>query len=150
VLVGPRDATVFTELYHELPPIGGHEALLAKWLRIRAVRAEVLKHIEVMREAGRLGSSLQAEIDVHASGDRHAILATLGDELRFVTITSRASLHRVDQEAAQRIEVAASAHVKCERCWHYRSDVGADPVHPTLCGRCVSNLFGAGEAREFA
>ena len=104
----------------------------------------------ITREAGKLGSSLQAEIDVYATGDRYALLATLGDELRFVTITSRATLHRVDQESSQQIEVAASARAKCERCWHYRSDVGVDPAHPTICGRCVTNLFGAGEAREFA
>jgi isoleucyl-tRNA synthetase len=145
-----RDATIFTELYHELPPVSGHEALLAKWSRIRDVRSEALKSIEVMREAGRLGSSLQAEIDVHTSGDRYTMLATLGDELRFVTITSRAMLHRVDDESSQRIEVAPSAHAKCERCWHYRADVGADPAHPEICGRCVTNLFGAGEARQFA
>ena len=150
VFVGNPDATIFTELYHELPPVAGHEALLAKWSRIRAVRAEALKNIEVMRETGRLGSSLQAEIDVRASGDRYAVLATLGDELRFVTITSRATLQRVDDESSQRIEVTPSAHAKCERCWHYRADVGVDPAHPTICGRCVSNLFGAGEAREFA
>jgi isoleucyl-tRNA synthetase len=150
VFVRNPDATIFTELYHELPPVAGHEALLAKWSRIRAVRAEALKNIEVMRETGRLGSSLQAEIDVYASGDRYAMLATLGDELRFVTITSRATLHRVDDESSQRIEVIPSAHAKCERCWHYRADVGVDPRHPTICGRCVSNLFGAGEAREFA
>jgi isoleucyl-tRNA synthetase len=150
VFARDRSATIFTELYHELPPVSGHEALLAKWSRIRTLRAEVLKNIEVMREAGRLGSSLQAEIDVHATGERYAMLATLGDELRFVTITSRATLHRVEDESAQRIEVVPSTHAKCERCWHYRADIGVDPRHPTICGRCVSNLFGAGEAREFA
>jgi len=114
------------------------------------LRGEALKNIEVMREAGRLGSSLQAEIDVYATGERHAMLATLCDELRFVTITSRTTLHRVDDESAQRIEVTPSTHAKCDRCWHYRADVGIDPAHPTICGRCVSNLFAAGEAREFA
>jgi isoleucyl-tRNA synthetase len=150
VFVRNGDATIFTQLYHELPPVTGAEALLARWSRIRAVRAEALKSIEVMREADRLGSSLQAEIDVYAAGERHATLATLGDELKFVTITSRASLHPVADEAAQRIDVVASVHAKCERCWHYRADVGADPAHPGICGRCVSNLFGTGEAREFA
>jgi isoleucyl-tRNA synthetase len=150
VFVRDREATIFTELYHELPPVAGHEALLSKWARIREWRVDLLKQIEVMREAGRLGSSLQAEIDVYASGDRYAMLATLGDELRFVTITSRATLHRVDQESAHRIEVVPSAHVKCERCWHYRPDVGIDPGHPGICGRCVGNLFGPGEPREFA
>jgi isoleucyl-tRNA synthetase len=150
VFVRNSDATIFTELYHELPPVPGHEALLAKWSRIRSLRAEVLKSIEVMREAGRLGSSLQAEIDVFATGERHAMLATLGDELRFVTITSRATLHRADDESAQHIEVVPSTHAKCERCWHYRADVGVDSQHPTICGRCVSNLFGTAQAREFA
>ena len=150
VLVRNDQATIFTQLYHELPPVAGHEALLAKWARIRAARTDVLKSIEVMRESGRLGSSLQAEIDVYAAGERHAALATLGEELRFVTITSRATLHRVQQESEQRVEVAASAHQKCERCWHYRDDVGVDAAHPTICGRCVSNLFGPGELRGFA
>jgi isoleucyl-tRNA synthetase len=150
VFVRDRNATIFTGLYHELPLVPGHEALLAKWSGIRAVRPEMLKNIEVMREAGRLGSSLQAEIDVYASGERYAMLATLDDELRFVTITSRATLHRVDDESSQRVEVVPSAHSKCERCWHYRADVGIDPGHPGICGRCVSNLFGSGETREFA
>jgi isoleucyl-tRNA synthetase len=150
VFIRDNSATLFTELYHELPPVAGHEALLAKWSRIRAVRAEALKNIEVMREAGRLGSSLQADVDVYAAGDRHALLATLGDELKFVTITSRATLHAAAEESSQRIEVATSPHVKCERCWHYEPGVGSDPAHPTLCARCVGNLFGAGETREYA
>jgi isoleucyl-tRNA synthetase len=150
VFVGKSGATIFTELYHELPPVTGHEALLAKWAGIRAVRSEALKPIEVMREAGRVGSSLQAEIDVYATAERYQMLATLGDELRFAMITSRATLHRADDEASQRIEVAVSAHGKCARCWHYRADLGADPAHPTICGRCAGNLFGSGEVREFA
>jgi isoleucyl-tRNA synthetase len=87
---------------------------------------------------------------VYAAGDRHALLATLGEELKFVTITSRAALHEVAESASQRIAVATSALAKCERCWHYEADVGSDPAHPTLCARCVGNLFGPGETREFA
>jgi isoleucyl-tRNA synthetase len=142
--------TIFTEVYHELPGVAGHEALLAKWSRIRAVRAEVLKAIEAQREAGRVGSSLQAEVDLHLAGDRHALAATLGDDLRFVLITSRASLHRAASDAEEKILVTPSPHAKCSRCWHWRADVGADSEHPTLCGRCVANLFGAGEARSAA
>ena len=76
------------------------------------------------------------------------LLARLGDDLRLVFITSRADVHL--REGELEIKVAASGHVKCERCWHYRSDVGSDANHPTLCGRCVSNLFGNGEARRYA
>jgi isoleucyl-tRNA synthetase len=142
--------SIFIETYHELPPVAGHEALLAKWSSIRAIRAEVLKRIEALREAGKVGSSLQAEVDLHLHGERHALLATLGDELRFVTITSRATLHAAPSSASERIDVVPSPQRKCDRCWHWRSDVGHDAAHPTLCGRCVDNLFGAGETRKAA
>ncbi|MGE5337668.1 MAG: isoleucine--tRNA ligase [Gemmatimonadota bacterium] len=150
VFVRDANATIFTEVYHELPPVPGHEALLAKWTQIRAARAEVLKQIETLREAGQLGSSLQAEVDIHAAGERHALLATLGEDLRFVLITSRASLHRVAMTADEKISVTPTTQRKCDRCWHWRADVGAAADHLTLCGRCVSNLFGAGEARRAA
>ena len=142
--------TIFTEVYHELPGVAGHEALLAKWGRIRAVRADVLKAIEAQREAGKLGSSLQAELDLGLAGDRHALLGTLGDDLRFVMITSRATLHQAASEAEEKIAVSPSPHKKCDRCWHWRADVGQAAEHPTLCGRCADNLFGAGEARTAA
>jgi isoleucyl-tRNA synthetase len=142
--------TIFATVYHELPPVAGHEALLAKWAQIRAVRADVLKKIEALREAGKVGSSLQAEVDLHLYGERHAQLATLGDDLKFVLITSRATLHAAASPEAESITVTPSAHAKCERCWHWRADVGIDRGHPTLCGRCVSNLFGAGEPRTVA
>jgi isoleucyl-tRNA synthetase len=130
--------------------VAGHEALLAKWQTIRAIRASVQKEIEARREAGEVGSSLQAEIDLHLSGERHALLATLGEDLKFVTITSRATLHRVAAEADEKIVVAATTHKKCDRCWHWRADVGSHAEHPSLCGRCVSNLYGAGETRHVA
>jgi len=91
---------------------------------------------------------LQAEVDLTASGADYDLLATLGDDLRFVLIVSRATLHRGD--GALDIRVTPSAHAKCERCWHWRADVGADASHPDICGRCVSNLFGAGEPRTAA
>jgi isoleucyl-tRNA synthetase len=142
--------TIFASVYHELPPVPGHEALLAKWAQIRAIRADVLKRIEALREAGKVGSSLQAEVDLHLHGERHALLATLGDDLKYVTITSRATLHATASPEAEAVVVTPSGHAKCERCWHWRADVGAEPAHPTLCGRCVTNLFGAGEARMVA
>ena len=76
------------------------------------------------------------------------VLRSLDDDLRFVLIVSRATVHAGEGEL--RIEVSPTAHAKCERCWHWRGDVGHDPEHPTLCGRCTSNLFGSGEARRAA
>ena len=79
--------------------------------------------------------------------------AALGDDLRFVLITSAARLESAGDTADASeffVHVAPSTAAKCERCWHYRGDVGVDLAHPTICGRCTSNLYGAGEPREFA
>ncbi|OYX24784.1 MAG: isoleucine--tRNA ligase, partial [Hydrogenophilales bacterium 32-62-9] len=121
--------------------------LLDRWTRIRTVRAEVQKDLETVRAAGGIGSSLQAEITLHASPATHALLAPLGDDLRFVLITSQARLLASDSD---RIDVTPSAAKKCERCWHYRDDVDTHADHPGLCGRCVSNLTTAGEVRNHA
>jgi len=142
--------TIFTEVWSQLPAVEGEDALLGRWETIRAIRAEVMKRIEEQRAAGALGSSLQAEIEIHLTAERAAILRALGDDLRFVMITSAAHVVQVDHADEETVVVRSSAHLKCDRCWHWRSDVGADSGHPTICGRCVSNLFGAGEARTVA
>ena len=146
VLAPGRSVSIFTETYSE---VGRWEdaALLAKWSRIREIRDTVNKDIEAVRSAGGVGSSLQAEITISANADDHALLATLGDDLRFVTITSKAALAH---DESLKVDVLPSVARKCERCWHYRDDVGHDAAHPTICGRCTSNLFGAGEARRVA
>ncbi|MGG4774112.1 isoleucine--tRNA ligase [Paenalcaligenes sp. Me52] len=139
--------TIFTELFHTFPEMADNDALSQKWLRLRAIRADVMKHIEDLRSAGKIGSSLAAELDIYADATDYPILASLGEDLRFVMMVSRASLHQAD---AMRIEVSASEAEKCERCWHHREDVGSHTDHPTLCGRCVENLFGDGEPRHYA
>lgn len=136
--------------WHTLPALEDEAALLARWERIRATRAEVQKVLEALRSAGQIGSSLQAEVRVRAAGERFDALASLGADLHFVLITSRAELVRVADAADERIDAAPSPHAKCERCWHYRADVGAHAEHPTLCGRCHGNLFGDAEVRTHA
>jgi len=121
--------------------------LLGRWEKVRAIRAEVQKELEAVRVAGKIGSSLQAQVEIHGDGERHEVLSSLGDDLRFVLITSQA---KVIKNAEARIVVNASPHRKCERCWHYRADVGHDPAQPDICSRCTSNLFGAGEPRVHA
>ena len=145
-----KDETVFTHTWDEFPAADYSRELLARWAKIRAVRAEVQKKLEDARVAGKIGSSLQAEVEIRASGDKLALLRSLDDDLRFVLITSKALLTPVAAAEEEAVLVNASAHPKCERCWHYRDDVGADAAHPGLCGRCVSNLHGAGEARSHA
>ncbi|MFA7665306.1 MAG: isoleucine--tRNA ligase [Burkholderiaceae bacterium] len=140
--------TIFTRTWHRFEPLADADTLRAKWETIRAVRADVQRRLEDVRTAGAIGSSLQAEVTLRLGGERVDALASLGDDLRFVLIVSAASVERSDGE--DEIVVQPSPHTKCERCWHWRSDVGAQAGHPTLCGRCVDNLHGAGEAREFA
>ena len=142
-----EDSSVFLHTWHELPAQAGEADLLDRWTRIRAIRAEVQKELETVRVAGAIGSSLQAEVTLQASPDTQALLAPLGDDLRFVLITSQARIVAADTD---HVEVAPSAAKKCERCWHYRDDVDAHTDHPGLCGRCVSNLYGDGEARTHA
>ena len=122
-------------------------ALLARWSRLREIRDAVNKEIEALRAGGGVGSSLQAEITITAAAEDHALLASLGEDLKFIFITSAVTLAA---GGALGVEVRASAAVKCERCWHWRRDVGHDPAHPAICGRCTSNLYGAGEIRTVA
>jgi isoleucyl-tRNA synthetase len=151
ILNGGDSISVFEGAWHELPmPLEGNIGLSATWLTINSWRARVNKQLEEARSAGLIGSALAAEVDIFAAGEDYEILTRLGDDLRLVLITSRANVHRAGSAEQQRIDVAASSHEKCERCWHYRADVGSDAAHPTLCGRCVSNLYGDGEARRYA
>lgn len=142
--------TIFTEEFHVLPSIKDGAALITKWQRIREMRSDITKAIEHEREAGHVGSSLQAEIHIQASSPDAALLKSLGEDLKFITITSSATVEEKSDISEIVVSVKSSAHQKCGRCWHYRDDVGHDPQHPDLCGRCTTNLFGSGEERQVA
>lgn len=142
------DKSVFEDVWYALPAHGLTQANLDAWQLILDVRAQANKAIEEKRSAGLVGSSLQSELDIYADGATYDALAALADDLRFVLITSRATVHH--RAGVLDIQVVPSSHIKCDRCWHYRADVGADAEHQHICGRCVSNLFGSGEARSHA
>ncbi|ALK92877.1 isoleucine--tRNA ligase [Limnohabitans sp. 103DPR2] len=137
--------SIFMETFSDLGT--PNEALLAKWTRIREIRDQVNKDIEALRADGKVGASLQAAVTLQAGPEDHALLASLGKDLKFVFITSQLNLEAGDSLVAK---VAVSEDTKCDRCWHYAPDVGVNPAHPTLCGRCDSNLHGEGEKRLFA
>ncbi len=141
-----QSESIFTETFSDTSEWGDPK-LLDKWSFIRQVRDLVNKEIETVRTEGKVGSSLQAEIEIVANTTDYELLASLGDDLKFVTITSRAD---VVNGPELKITVKPSAARKCERCWHWRDDVGHEATHPTLCQRCTSNLFGAGERRTVA
>lgn len=130
------------------------------WATIFKVRDAVSKQLEILRGEKRIGSSLDATVTVYASGEAFTTLQKLGQELRFVFITSGAEVIEAES-APEGLEVVAdvsSAWVnaqvatdeKCTRCWHHQPDIGVDPAHPELCGRCVSNVAGDGEVRHYA
>ena len=137
--------SIFMETYSDLGT--PNEALLAKWTRIREIRDQVNKDIETLRADGKVGASLQASVNLQVGPEDHALLASLGNDLKFVFITSHIILEAGSEMLAK---VSVSQDTKCERCWHYAPDVGVNSAHPTLCGRCDSNLHGAGETRLFA
>ena len=159
-LPGERDNFVFTSVWYDgLKASSQGKFSNDDWLTILNVRDEVNRVLEAARKEDVIGATLQANVSIYASEELSAKLAALGDELRFVLLTSGVSVETVtaQPEGTQAteidglfIKVAATTAEKCERCWHYCDDVGANPAHPEICGRCVSNVDGDGEQRQFA
>ena len=153
-LPGERDDSVFLAVFEELPDA---QPPAIDWDALIDVRESVAKALEALRDEGTIGAALEATVTVYADGTLKSTLDALGDELRFVFITSEAaaaSLADAPADAAEgdgyKVVVGPSGHEKCIRCWHRRADVGSSAEHPEICGRCVSNLSGPGEQRAFA
>ena len=161
-LPGERAESVFLETWYEglftleEVPVAGMDR--AFWDGLLVVREGVGRELEKLRVAGDIGSSLDAVVDLYGSDEALAALTPLGDELRFVLITSAARLHTQTERPEDSVEISdglwlratASQAPKCVRCWHHRDDVGSHAGHPELCGRCVENVDGAGEQRRYA
>ncbi len=157
-LPGHRSASVLlTEWYEQFPVVPEDDFSVDYWPRLIEVRNEVNKAVEALRAAGELGSSLEAEVTIYASDEWYRDLLHLGDELRFVLITSSAEVKYFESLEGGlpvalpglALKVTASSYEKCERCWHRREEVG-QLDQPELCSRCVSNVFGDGEVRLYA
>ena len=160
---GDRGESVFFETWYELPAMPLSKGMgLDYWAQIIEVRDAVNKELERARTAGVIGSALNAEVGLYCGREILDKLNALEDELRFILITSDARTYLAGEPPAEAehytlssgdeiwISVSASPHEKCVRCWHHRDDVGKHAVHPELCGRCVENVDGEGEARRFA
>ncbi|MAA65191.1 MAG: isoleucine--tRNA ligase [Alteromonadaceae bacterium] len=160
-LPGERGESVFLEdWYTGLEPMAD-DALMGRefWSRIYGVKEAVNKCLEEARNRGDIKGSLSAEVTLFCESDLKADLESLGNELRFVLITSEARVASIsaagdDAETSAyeglRVGVKVTENAKCDRCWHHRSDVGRHEAHPLLCGRCIENIDGGGEARAFA
>jgi len=157
-LPGDRKASVFGQTWYSLP---GTDETSVDWPRLAAVRESVKKVLEDLRIGGQIGSGLNAEVELYADAALAAALTAVGEELRFWFITSAATLQpaaarppeaveaRLDNGETLWIKALPSAHAKCERCWHQRADVGSHAAHPTLCSRCIANVDGPGEPRQY-
>lgn len=150
---------VFTGVWYEaLNNVPAGQVDDAFWQQLLLVRDEVNRVIESVRKEGKIGASLQAEVTLFAQGELADTLKRLADELRFVLITSTAKVETgaapadaiATAIAGLAVQVHTSTAAKCDRCWHHRHDVGANPAHPLICLRCVSNVEGEGEPRIFA
>ena len=155
---GKREANVFVAEWFSLPELPKDSLSDDYWTLMAEVKTAVNKVMEEKRSEGAKGGSLGAEVTLYGDEKLQSELSKLGDELRFVLITSAATLQPLSAAqnadetdvAGLKVFVKATEQVKCERCWHHRADVGANPAHPTICLRCVVNVDGEGEAREFA
>ena len=163
-LPGEHSESVLLETWYDrLFALDENETMnMAFWQQIMQTRSAVSKQLEALRTDNKIGSSLDAEVSLYCNGSLQTSLQQLGDELRFVFITSEARVEHIDKAPADsistevgdklslNIEASSSEQPKCIRCWHHQSDVGSHAEHPELCGRCVENVAGDGEKRQFA
>ncbi len=155
---GERNESVFLNTWHSFPAGAERESAI-DWPAFIALKADVARQLERLRTAGQIGAPLDAEVTIYAPPEQAQRFAALGDELRFLLITSQAKVVATDTPPPDSvpghaenvwIEVKPSTQPKCVRCWHLRPDVGSDPRYPELCARCVVNIEGPGEERKYA
>ena len=159
-LPGAREESVLLATWWLLPEV--HPSKEIDWDAVIALKTDVARELERLRAAGQLGAPLEAGVDVYLDEVQHRRMAAIGDELRFVLITSSARLLPAGERPADAVPATTIAKTgawitvsvqnapKCARCWHRRPDIGVDPRHPEICARCVSNLDGPGETRHYA
>jgi len=159
-LPGERGKSVFLEAwYKSFPAKTASQERCDYWQQIVSIRDEVSKELEKLREAGEIGSSLDAEVELYCDEAQLTLLQKLEDELHFVLITSYATVYPFSESPDDavtteingiKIKVTVSSYEKCVRCWHHREDVGSHVKHPELCGRCIENVDAEGESRRYA
>ncbi|MBA6292439.1 isoleucine--tRNA ligase [Colwellia sp. MB3u-70] len=156
-----REEFVFTGVWFDGLPKTSTASVLNNdyWNELLLVRTEVNKALENARKEKQVGKALEAAVTLYATSELAEKLQQLGEELRFVLITSKAMVEIVESAPANTLAteveglwltVAPAQGVKCDRCWHVTEDIGQDEKHPELCGRCITNVEGDGEVRQFA
>lgn len=155
-----NQGSIFTQHWYEFPTASASAQISDEtWAAIAELKSEVNRAIETMRSANALGKSLEAEVIIYADAQLRDSLNVLGDELRFVLMTSKVTWQLSDQASAGalsgqnlpvKIDVVKTSAPKCVRCWHHCDDIGSHADHPELCGRCYTNVNSAGEVRTYA
>jgi isoleucyl-tRNA synthetase len=157
-LPGARAESVFHATWHSLPQAA---AAGVDWEALLQLRTDVTRELEKLRDTGAIGAPLDARVEVYCVPGELARFGALGEELRFLLITSDTRVHVAESAPADAVPAANTGRAgvwiratvdgdtKCVRCWQRRADVGADPRHAQLCSRCVSNIEGPGEQRKF-
>jgi len=160
-LPGERAESVLLDGWYSIPG-GVRPATEVDWGVLLKVREAVSRELEKLRKENHIGSGLAAEVAIYCDDKIRERLEVVGEELRFVLITSEATVHPLKERPDDAVEIEGfpagtlyvtagpSGHPKCIRCWHRRDDVGRNPDHPEICGRCVINVEGPGEERRFA
>jgi isoleucyl-tRNA synthetase len=159
-LPGDRPESVLLARWHELPevPLRDEDP---DWDLVHAIREDIGRELEALRNAGSIGSSLDAELVLFAAPDLAEKLRRPGEELRFLLLTSEARVEALEARPPDAIalqgfegrlyaQVLRTEQEKCGRCWHRRPDIGAHPEHPEICGRCAENITTDGEERRWA
>jgi isoleucyl-tRNA synthetase len=101
---------------------------LAEW------RDRILPELEKMRQAKAIGKALDAKIEIKVPGAQGPLAERNRETLRELVNVSALTASIGEEPAV----IGAKAHgEKCERCWHWETDVGSSPEHPTICARCV-------------
>ncbi len=158
---GDRTETIFIQTWYEQLTVLSDDAevSLSTWKKLSKIRVAVNKVIEEMRGRGELGGSLEAEVTLYMDQNLTSKLAVLSAELRFILITSKATIKAIEQKPENAVDtdieglvltVKKSNNEKCARCWHRIEDVGSNSEHPEICNRCITNVDGDGEVRQFA
>ena len=157
-LPGEHRESVFHETWHKIPAVAGDSI---DWQALILLRGDVTRELEKLRDAGAIGAPLDARVDLYCSPEELKRFSALGEELRFLFITSYAEVHEAASAPPGAVAAAntGSAGVwiaarpatepKCVRCWQRRADVGTHARHPGLCGRCITNIEGPGEQRKY-
>jgi isoleucyl-tRNA synthetase len=160
VMPGEREEFVFTQTWYDaLPSVSKQTLDNTFWQQIMLVKADVNSALEKARISKLIGGSLEAKVTLYVDTPTADLLSKLEDELRFVLITSEAHVKDLAQKPLGALDtpnqhmfvlVEKLADEKCVRCWHHKKEVGSDPTHPQLCNRCIENVDGNGEARQYA